>query len=134
MKEDPQRLHNNLDAAAQAEDRPCSLIMILDFYLNLPDTPHRSSRSDRQLASQLVTRRIPWTTIRSALLLASARRLARDPQAPPLPPIRSLHYFLPVIEELRDKPISLSYLDYLQSKILTLSPTPTGAPHKTRTS
>ena len=43
---------------------------------------------------------IPLTTAETALLLASLRRAARRPDALPLGPIRSLHYFLPVIEEL----------------------------------
>ena len=43
---------------------------------------------------------IPLTTVETALLLASLRRANRRPDALPLGPIRSLHYFLPVIEEL----------------------------------
>lgn len=128
MKENPQHLENNRGAALQAEDRPASAKTILDSYLSLPDTPNRPSRSDRQLASQLVAQGFSLATIRSAFLLASARRRARDPNSPSLPPIRSLHYFLPVIEELRNQPLPPSYLDYLQAKI------PTGAHHKNRTS
>ncbi len=40
-----------------------------------------------------------------AFLLASARRAARPANALRLGPIRSLHYFLPVIEELLQTPL-----------------------------
>jgi hypothetical protein len=52
-------------------------------------------------------------------LLASVRRAARRPDAIPLEPIRSLHYFLPVIEELLHTPLHHgdAYLAYLRSKI-----------------
>ena len=36
--------------------------------------------------------------------------------APALQPVRSLHYFLPVIDELRDLEARDEYLDYLRRK------------------
>lgn len=44
-------------------------------------------------------------------------RAARRPDAIPLGPIRSLHCFLPVIEELLVHPAPESYLAYLRSKV-----------------
>jgi hypothetical protein len=52
-----------------------------------------------------------------ALRLATARRNTRAPDADPLPPIRSLHYFLPVIDELPHGPPPEGYLDYLREKV-----------------
>ena len=94
---------------------------LLDLYLRLPDTPRCVSRHDGRLAHQLWERHIPLTTVEAAFLLASVRRAARPPDAIPLGPIRSLHYFLPVIEELLAQPAPESYLAYLRSKI-TLHP------------
>jgi hypothetical protein len=34
-------------------------------------------------------------------------------------PIRSLHYFLPVIDEVRNLPVSADYIQYLHSKLAT---------------
>jgi hypothetical protein len=96
---------------------------LLNLYLRLPDTPRRVSRHDRRLVEQLRQRDIPLTTAETALLLASVRRAARRPDAIPLGPIRSLHYFLPVIEELLAQPAPESYLTYLRSKV-TLRPAP----------
>ncbi len=71
---------------------------LLDLYLRLPDTPCRVSRHDVHLVRQPWERGIPLTTAETALLLASLRRANRRPDALPLEPIRSLHYFLPVRE------------------------------------
>jgi len=91
---------------------------LIDLYLRLPDTPRRLSRFDLRLVRQLWERQIPFTTVETALLLASSRRAARRPDATPLGPIRSLHYFQPVIEELLAQPVPDSYLAYLRSKVL----------------
>ena len=92
---------------------------LVDLYLRLPDTPCRISRHDVRLVQQLWERQIPLTTVETAFLLASLRRAARHPDAIPLEPIRSLHYFLPVIEELLHTPLRQgdTYLAYLRSKI-----------------
>ena len=92
---------------------------LLDLYLRLPDTPCRVSRYDGRLVRQLWERGIPLTTVETAFLLASVRRAARRPDAIPLGPIRSLHYFLPVIEELLQTPLRRgdAYLAYLRSKV-----------------
>ena len=46
-----------------------------------------------------------------------ARRLYRH--GPPLPTIRSLHYFTPAIEEILRQPLPAGYLAYLEHKIAT---------------
>ena len=74
---------------------------VLDLYLRLPHSAaRRPSRNDRSLAGQLFDRGIPLPIIRAAMLLAVARRSHRPTHAPPLPPIRSLYYFAPVIDDL----------------------------------
>ena len=92
---------------------------LLDLYLRLPDTPRRLSRYDLRLVHQLWERQVPFTVVEMAFLLASARRATRHPDAIPLGPIRSLHYFSPVIEELLQTPLwhSDTYLAYLRSKV-----------------
>lgn len=90
---------------------------VLALYRKLPDTPNRHSRYDRRLAAQLCQQQLPLSLIENAFLLATARRLLRDPSYPPLNPIRSLHYFLPVIEELLDQSPPQAYFDYLRSKL-----------------
>ncbi len=92
---------------------------LLDLYLRLPDTPCRVSRHDGCLVQQLWERQIPLSMVETAFLLASVRRAARRPDAIPLGPIRSLHYFLPLIEELLHTPLDHgdAYLAYLRGKV-----------------
>ena len=92
---------------------------LLDLYLRVPDTPRRVSRHDGRLVQHLWERRIPLTTVETAFLLASVRRAARRPDAIPLGPIRSLHYFLPVVQELLHAPLHRgdAYLAYLRNKV-----------------
>jgi len=71
---------------------------VLAAYVELGDTPDRARPADRALAAQLFDREIPLNLVRDALILAYARRTLRPPDTPPLPPVRSLYYFMPVIE------------------------------------
>jgi len=87
---------------------------IIAAYLRLPDTPSRPRQQDHQLALQLQQRAVPEAIVEAAFLVATARRGGRPPEAAPLSPIRSLHYFLPVIEELLQHPPSDTYLNYLR--------------------
>ena len=71
---------------------------VLAAYVALPDTVCRPRRADRMLAHQLFAEGVPLGVVLDALLLAHARRHL-NPASPPAP-VRSLHYFLPVIREL----------------------------------
>jgi hypothetical protein len=102
------------------KDRDEYLAAVLDLYLELPETPSRAGPYDRKRAIEWHQRGITLSTIESALLLASLRRLGRPSDYPPLSPIRSLAYFLPVIEELLDNAIPEGYLDYLRRKVRLL--------------
>lgn len=95
---------------------------ILELYRNTPGTSGSARRADHHLAAILAQRRVPLDTIRTALLLATARRASRPPDAPPLRPIATLHYFLPVIDELIDQPLDPAYLRYLYSRLSDLAP------------
>ena len=92
---------------------------LLELYLGLPDTPSRTSRYDRQLAYKFYQQNVSLETIEAALLLGSARRILRDPSYPPLGPIRSLHYFLPLIQEVIATHLPDDYLRYLRHKLAT---------------
>ena len=90
---------------------------IINLYLSLPETPPRSSQDDVRLAHDLYRRKTPAKIVEAALLLATVRRLYRDPSLPKLAPIRSLRYFLPVIEEIIGSPPPSNYLSYLRCKL-----------------
>lgn len=92
---------------------------ILRLYRDLPGTTHRVRSADRTLARDLYRRQIPFQLLRAALLLGCARRLA---SSSPLAPIRSLHYFLPVLDELQQStPLPEGYLSFLEQQIQRLT-------------
>jgi hypothetical protein len=93
------------------------VLQVLHLYLTLAETPNRHSRLDRQLAEDFYDQQIELEQVEAALILASARRSFRSSDAPKLGPIRSLHYFVPVIEEVRKLPISPDYVAYLRRKL-----------------
>ena len=88
---------------------------VLATYSSLPETPARPSRQDRRLALELCRRGVPLRTVHAALTLAAARRTLRS--GPPLPPVRTLHYFLPAIEEVLRLPPDPGYIEYLAEKL-----------------
>jgi hypothetical protein len=90
---------------------------VLSLYLGLAETPARWSRMDRRLAKELYEKQIRLEEVEWAMILASARRLLRSADAPKLGPIRSLHYFLPVIDEIRSVPVSADYIQYLRGRL-----------------
>jgi hypothetical protein len=90
---------------------------VLALYLDLPDTPLRASVPDQRQARLWFDRGVPLPVVETALLLACLRRTARPSDVPPLPRIRSLAYFQPVIEELLEHPAPGGYLEYLRLKL-----------------
>lgn len=90
---------------------------VLTLYADLPDTPPGPNPADRSVARNLHRQPVPLPLVESALLLGTLRRFARPSDLPPLPKIRSLAYFLPVIAELQQKPLPEGYLDYLRLKL-----------------
>ena len=64
------------------------------------------------LAAQLYQRGVSVSVIENAFVLAAARRLMRPADAPPLGTIRSLAYFLPVIEEVLGMRVSPEYFQH----------------------
>jgi hypothetical protein len=95
---------------------------LLRAYLQLPVTMNRARAADRALARSLFAQNVPLDLVRAAFVLAAARRSCRPPGASPLGPVRSLHYFLPVIDELRLSPPAPAYLRHLQGRLATPRP------------
>jgi hypothetical protein len=100
------------------ESDPASYVAsVLILYADLPETPLCASVQDRWQARRLQDRGVSLPLVESALLLRSLRRLIRPADLPPLPPIRSLAYFQPVIDELLENPPPDKFLGYLRLKM-----------------
>jgi hypothetical protein len=89
---------------------------VLTLYVDLPDTPLRANAQDQRQARSWFDRHVPLSVVETALLLASLRRRTRPRDVPPLPRIRSLAYFQPIIDELLANPVPEGYLQYLRLK------------------
>lgn len=90
---------------------------VLEAYRKTPGTMGTVRRADRMLAMHLHQRHVSASVIENAFVLATARRLMRSSDAPPLGTIRSLAYFLPVIEEVLDMRVSPEYFQHVRSKL-----------------
>jgi hypothetical protein len=95
---------------------------VLEAYRNTPGTCGHLRRPDRSLAIQLYLRGVPLHTVENALVLAAVRRLIRPADAPPLTTVRSLAYFMPVIEEVLETEVGEEYFQYARQKLQRLRP------------
>ena len=107
------------DGASQEE----YIRQVLKAYRKTPGTLGTVRRPDRVLAAQLYQRGISASVIENAFVLAATRRLIRSTNAPPLGSIRSLAYFLPVIEEVLGLSVGPDYFQYLRHKLERIAPT-----------
>lgn len=90
---------------------------VLEAYRKTPGTMGTARRADRLLAAQFYQRGVTVSVVENAFVLAAARRLTRPADAPPLGTIRSLAYFLPVIEEVLDMRVSPEYFQHVRRKL-----------------
>lgn len=90
---------------------------VLEAYRATPGTTGVIRHADRLLAADLCHRGVSVAVIENALILAAARRVMRPDHARPLGTIRSLAYFLPVIEEVQSLHVSPDYFRHLRQKL-----------------
>jgi hypothetical protein len=90
---------------------------VLEAYRATPGTAGSVRRPDRLLAAQLYQRGVPLEAVENAFVLAAARRLIRPAGAAPLGTIRSLAYFLPVIEEVLQLKVGPEYFQHLGQRL-----------------
>ena len=90
---------------------------LLEAYRATPGTSGMVRGPDRVLAAQLHERGVSLETVENAFILAAARRMIRPVDAAPLGTIRSLAYFLPVIEEVLQLKVGQQYFQYLRHKL-----------------
>ena len=106
---------------ALAISRAAYVERILDRYRSLPGTLGHVRRTDHRLAEQLHQRGVPPELVEAAFVVATCRRLCRPADAEPLADVRTLHYYLPVLDELSREPPDPDYLRYLEAKLAARS-------------
>lgn len=91
---------------------------LLANYRDTPSTAGHVRTADRRLAETLYRQKVPLDLLKAAFALAACRRIFRDPATSTLAPIQSLHYFVPVLEEIRRDPdIEPGYIAHLVWKL-----------------
>jgi hypothetical protein len=112
-----EELSMNKQCGSEAMNQEEYVRKVLAIYRSTPGTTGSVRRPDRLLAVQLHQRGIPVDRIENALALAAVRRHIRPTDAPPLTTVRSLAYFLPVIEEVLQMQVGDDYFKYIRQKI-----------------
>jgi hypothetical protein len=98
-------------------DRQDYIRTILNLYARTPGVAVSARGSDQILAGCFFDRHIPIAVVESALVLGSARRIYSRSGLRVFPPIRSLHYFAPIVEEVLHQPLPPHYVQYLRLKL-----------------
>lgn len=88
---------------------------VIKAYRSTPTVTGHVRGADRALAARLYRQQVPLSLVQAALVMAAIRRTFRPP--PPLPPVRSLHYFVGTIEEFLDEPPDPEYIEMQRIKI-----------------
>lgn len=90
---------------------------VLDAYRATPGACGVVRQPDRAFALALFARGVPLDAVENAFVLAASRRIVRPPGALPLGVIRSLAYFGPVIDEVRESSVGPDYYRYLRQRL-----------------
>jgi len=93
---------------------------VLSQYCRLSATTGLVCRRDRKTVVELFEGGVPLAAIEAAFSLETIRRNLRSPHAPPLRLIRSLRYFVPIINQILTNPPDLGHLHYLSFRIDSL--------------
>lgn len=99
----------------KAETRAAYIDAVLACYRSAPGALGHVRKADARLARDLYDRGVALRVVEDALSVALCRRLVRS--TPPVEPIRSLHYFLPVIDELLAGTLDPDYVVYLRDRL-----------------
>jgi hypothetical protein len=88
---------------------------VLALYRAAPGTLGHVRKADVRLARELYDRGVRLDVLDDALAVALCRRLVRT--TAPAEPIRSLHYFMGVIDELLAGRLDPGYVGYLRDRL-----------------
>lgn len=90
---------------------------VLRLYRATPTVLGHVRKADRAFAATLFDRGVPLFVVENALLVGASRRVLNNACAEPLPPVRSLHYFAAIIDEMLRRPLGYRDLDELRHRL-----------------
>lgn len=113
MKEGSDRIVNS----DQPTQRLRYIREVLRLYVRTPTVLGRVRNADRILAGRLYDQGVPLYAIANAFIIGAARRVLHNGFSTPMPPVRSMHYFVPVLREVLDRPPGYREIQLLQEKL-----------------
>ena len=90
---------------------------ILRLYIATPTVAGPVRNADRIYAENLFRQRVPLYAIANAFIVGAARRILHNGYTSPMPPVRSLHYFRNIIQEMLDRPPGYREIAILKKKL-----------------
>ena len=90
---------------------------VLLAYKTTPGTTGHVRTADRRLARDLHARGVPLESVLDAFLLATARRYGRVAPGSPPATVRSLAYFVTIVDEVIAEPLVDGYRRYLEAAL-----------------
>lgn len=108
---------NDSDSDSQQDPRAAYVREVLRLYRATPGVHGHVRRADHDLAGRLFDQGVPFWAIANAFLVGAARRIVHNGFSTPMPLVRSLHYFLPLIQEMLERPLGYRDLDELRHKL-----------------
>lgn len=105
------------DSDPQPDPRSAYVREILRLYRATPSVHGHVRRADRELAARLFDQSVPLYAVANAFLVGAARRVLHNGFSTPMPPVRCLHYFLPIVTEMLQRPPGYRELDELRRKL-----------------
>lgn len=100
-----------------ADDADRYVSEIIRLYRATPTVLGRVRAADHMLARRLYDERVPIYAVRNALILGAARRVLHNGFSTPMPPVRSLHYFVPLVREVMDRPPGYREMEQLVDQL-----------------
>jgi hypothetical protein len=90
---------------------------VIRLYRATPTVVGHVRHADRVLARRLYDQGVPLYVLRDALVLGAARRVMHNGFSTPMPPVRSLHYFVPLVREVLDRPPGYREMERLADQL-----------------
>jgi hypothetical protein len=108
---------NDVDSKPQQDPRAFYVREVLRLYRSTPGVHGHVRRADHDLAARLFDQGVPLYAVANAFLVGAARRVLHNGFSTPMPPVRSLHYFVALIHEMLERPLGYRDLDQLRHKL-----------------
>jgi hypothetical protein len=108
--------YERVGSVANAE-RQAYIDAVRESFLALGCVTGKFGPADVRLAEDLQRRAIPLAVVRQALLFGACRKYSSWLDNGESAPVKSLHYFKEVIEEVQRQPFPAGYEGYLQKKL-----------------